>query len=363
MLNEKKQGFRVCLTGGGTAGHVTPHFALLPAMRARGWTVFYVGSAGLEGKLVADQGIEFHAIATGKLRRYASWRNFVDLFKVGIGCLQAFWLLWRKKPDVLFSKGGFVAVPVAWAAWVLRIPVISHESDVTPGLANRLIKPVARKLLYTFPETSKYLSTNAEQVGTPIRPELFAGDKIRGRQLCGFTRHDLPTILVMGGSQGAQRINDSLLAILPWLVERAMVVHLTGPGKGIGFIHPHYKSFEFVTSEMRDIYALADFVIGRAGANSLFEVLALRKPMLLIPLEQGSRGDQVINAASFERQGWALVLREKDLNPESFKAAISDLMTSGDTIRKAQSLHDSTGAADRIIATLGEAAGLTVLPS
>jgi UDP-N-acetylglucosamine--N-acetylmuramyl-(pentapeptide) pyrophosphoryl-undecaprenol N-acetylglucosamine transferase len=332
-------------------------------MRARGWNVFYVGSAGLERKLVEDQGVEFHAIATGKLRRYASWQNFLDIFKVGVGCLQAFWLLWRKRPDVLFSKGGFVAVPVAWAAWILRIPVISHESDVTPGLANRLIKPVARKLLYTFPETSKYLSSNAEQVGTPIRPQLFAGDTSTARELCGFSKADLPTILVMGGSQGAQRINESLLAVLPWLVERAFVVHLTGAGKSIGFTHPNYKSFEFVSSEMKDLYALADFVISRAGANSLFEVLALRKPMLLIPLEQGSRGDQVINAASFERQGWARVLREKDLNPDSFKAAISDLMISGDTIRKAQSLHDSTGAADKIIATLSEAAGLAVQPS
>ena len=363
MQNNKTPDFRVCLTGGGTAGHVTPHFALLPAMRERGWQIFYVGSAGLERKLVEDQGVEFHTIATGKLRRYASWQNLVDIFKVGVGCLQAFWLLWRKKPDVLFSKGGFVAVPVAWAAWVLGIPVISHESDVTPGLANRLIKPVAKKLLYTLPDTGKYLGSNAEQVGTPIRSQLFAGDKSLGRKLCGFTREDLPTILVMGGSQGAQRINESLLAILPWLLEKALVVHLTGAGKGINFTHPNYRSFEFVSSEMKDIYALADFVISRAGANSLFEILALRKPMLLIPLEQGSRGDQVINAASFERQGWAKVLREKDLNPESFKSAIHELMNSGDSMKKAQSAHDSTGAADRIIATLSEAAGLAAQPS
>ena len=363
MPTKSTKQFNVCLTGGGTAGHVTPHFALLPGMRQRGWQIFYVGSAGLERQLVEAQGVEFHTIATGKLRRYASWKNLIDLFKVGFGCLQALLLLMRKRPDVLFSKGGFVAVPVAWAAWVLRIPVVSHESDVTPGLANRLIKPVARKLLYTFPETANYLRDKSEQVGTPIRQQLFQGDRAVGQKLCGFADESLPTILVMGGSQGAQRVNAALLGILPWLMERVRVIHLTGAGKGIGFQHSRYKSFEFLSEEMKDIYALSDFVISRAGANSLFEVLALRKPMLLIPLELGSRGDQVINAESFKRQGWALVLREKDLTPDSFKAQIGELMTQSDAIKKAQSAHNAVGAAERILAALSEAAGLPVVPS
>ena len=353
MLNKQ---LNVCLTGGGTAGHVTPHFALVPGMRERGWRIFYIGSAGLERQLVEAQGIPFYSIATGKLRRYLSWKNFLDLFKVGIGCLQALWLLLRHRPDVLFSKGGFVAVPVAWAAWLLRIPVVSHESDVTPGLANRLIKPVAYKLLYTFPETASYLQGKSEQVGTPIREQLFLGDRVRGEALCGFAAEELPTILVMGGSQGAQRVNEALKAILPWLVEHARVIHLTGAGKGIGFTHARYKSFEFLSEEMKDVYALSDFVISRAGANSLFEILALRKPMLLIPLESGSRGDQVINAESFQKQGWAKVLREKHLNNETLKAAILELLSDGESIRLAQASYSGEGAAERILKALSDAA-------
>lgn len=255
----------LCLTGGGTAGHVTPHFALLPAIRERGWQVMYVGSNGIERQLVEAQGIEYHTVATGKLRRYASVRNALDVLKVLLGCLQAFWVLGRRRPDAVFSKGGFVAVPIAWAAWLWRIPVISHESDLTPGLANRLIAPVAKRLVYTFPETGKYLRGRGEAVGTPIRPELFTGDKAVGATLCGFTTTDsLPTILVMGGSQGAQRLNSALAEILPWLVEHARVVHLTGKGKGLGFSHSNYRAFEFVQDELKHLYALADVVVSRA---------------------------------------------------------------------------------------------------
>jgi UDP-N-acetylglucosamine--N-acetylmuramyl-(pentapeptide) pyrophosphoryl-undecaprenol N-acetylglucosamine transferase len=352
----------VCLTGGGTAGHVTPHFALLPGIRQRGWRVFYIGSRGLEQPLVEAQGIEFKAVATGKLRRYLSVKNLVDLFKVGVGCLQAFWILLRRRPDAVFSKGGFVAVPVAWAAWALRIPVVSHESDVTPGLANKLIAPMAKQLLYTFPETAKYLGPrargNARHVGTPVRAELFEGSRERAVQLCGFDpQESLPTYLVMGGSQGAQRINEALRESLPWLLERARVVHLTGKGKGLGFTHPRYKSFEFVSGELKDLFALSDFVVSRAGANSLFEFLALKKPMLLIPLEQGSRGDQVVNAESFARNGWALVLREKDLTPAAFQVALGELGQKADALRRAQQGAGVDDAAERILGAIAAAAG------
>jgi UDP-N-acetylglucosamine--N-acetylmuramyl-(pentapeptide) pyrophosphoryl-undecaprenol N-acetylglucosamine transferase len=246
-----------------------------------------------------------------------------------------------------------VAVPVAWAAWLLRIPVVSHESDVTPGLANRLIAPLARKLLYTFPETGKYVKGDSEHVGTPVRAELLAGSRERGLALTGFAKDErLPTYLVTGGSQGAQRLNDALLAVLPGLVGHARVIHLTGKGKAIPFTHAHYKAFEYVQDELKDLFAVTDFVVSRAGANSLFEFLALRKPMLLVPLELGSRGDQVINAEAFARSGWAHVLREKDLTKETFGAALERLAVDGPAMVTREAEFDGRGVADRILTIL-----------
>jgi len=360
MLDARGQApsLKVCLTGGGTAGHVTPHFALLPGMRARAWEVFYIGSRGLEQPLVEAQGIAFHAVATGKLRRYLSVKNLFDLFKVGCGCLQALFILARERPDVVFSKGGFVAVPVAWAAWVLRIPVISHESDVTPGLATRLIAKVARQILYTFPDTKAHLGgVSAAHVGTPIRMELFQGSRQAGLELCGFDAGEsLPTYLVMGGSQGAQRVNEALREILPELLTRARVIHLTGAGKSLDFRHPRYKSFEFVQGELKDLFAAADLVVSRAGANSIFEFLALKKPMLLVPLELGSRGDQVINAEAFRKNGWATVLRDKELTPETFMAALAQLEAGAPAMRAKQAAFTGTDAAGRILAAIAAAA-------
>ncbi len=349
----------LCLTGGGTAGHVTPHFALLPGIRARGWQVFYVGSAGFEKPLVEAAGLEFHTIKSGKLRRYFSVQNALDVFKVALGCLQAVGILLKKRPQVVFSKGGFVAVPVAAAAWLLRIPVVSHESDVTPGLANRLIAPFARKIVYTFPETAKYVGASAIRVGTPVRRELWEGDRARAIALCGFDASEqLPTLLVMGGSQGAQRINEALREVLPQLTERMRVVHLTGKGKALNYEHPRYKSFEFAGDELKDLLALTDMVVSRAGANSIFELLALRRPMLLIPLEQGSRGDQVVNAESFRSQGWAQVLREKELTPVSFQSALVKLAEGADAMRAQQSHYQGQDAAERILAVIAQAAGV-----
>ncbi len=348
----------VCMTGGGTAGHVTPHFALLPGIKQRGWRAYYIGSNGLERPLVEAQGIDFKAVATGKLRRYFSFQNFFDLFKVGVGMIQAFFILLFKRPSVVFSKGGFVAVPVAWAAWLLRIPVVSHESDVTPGLANRLIAPFCLKICYTFPETKKYLpSKHAEHVGTPIRAELFEGSPGAGAKFAGFDPAEkLPTFLVMGGSQGAQRINEALKEILPELLQSSRVIHIHGKGKSINFSHPRYRGYEFVTGELKDLFALADVVISRAGANSIFEFLALKKPMLLIPLEQGSRGDQVINAESFAEKGWARILRERDLNAASLRTALEELRRDAPAIREKQAQFNGKDAADKILNVLAEAA-------
>lgn len=344
----------VCLTGGGTAGHVTPHFALLPGMQKRGWRPFYIGSSGIEKSLVEGQGIPFHAIATGKLRRYFSLKNFLDIFKVGFGCVQALSVLLRMRPDVVFSKGGFVAVPVAAAAWLLRIPVVSHESDYTPGLATKIIAKFAR-IVYTFPDTKKYLPATAVQVGTPIREELFRGDKAKGLKFCGFdSAETIPTYLFMGGSQGAQRINESLREMLPDLVKEARVIHLAGAGKLLDFQNPRYKGFEFVKDELKDLFAAADFVVSRSGANSIFELLAVNKPMLLIPLEIGSRGDQVVNAASFEKNGWAMILRETELNAETLRSAMKGLASRAETMRAKQREYSSREASERVLGVLAE---------
>jgi len=259
-----KSNFKICLTGGGTAGHVVPHFALYPEMQARGWEVFYIGSKAIEKGLVEAKGIPFKTITAGKLRRYFSLKNLIDIFKVGFGCLQAFVILLIDRPNVVFSKGGFVAVPVALAAWILCIPVVSHESDVTPGLANKIIKRFAKKLLVTFPETVKLLGGNAVHVGTPIRKELFNGDHAKGIAMCGFKNADLPTILVMGGSQGAQRINEALSDSLEILVRNYRIVHLCGAGKALDFKHERYRSFEYVSEGLEDLFAIADVVISRA---------------------------------------------------------------------------------------------------
>lgn len=333
---------RIALTGGGTAGHVMPNLALVPELIAKNFEIHYIGSAGIERDLIAKAGLPFHQIVAGKLRRYASIENFFDIFKVGFGLLQSFAVLMRLRPQVIFSKGGFVAVPVAVAGKVLGIPVVSHESDYTPGLANRIIARFAKRLLYSFPETAKHIPAGKGQlVPTPIRSELFTGKKDVGLKLCGFSG-DTPVILVMGGSQGAQRLNDALLAILPELVKTFCIVHLTGKGKMIPFEHPRYRAFEFLGPELKDVFAATDLVVCRAGANSIFEMLALKIPMLLVPLEVGSRGDQVLNANSFKSRGWAEILRESAMTPADLLKSINDLHANRSNMQAAQASAEGT---------------------
>ncbi len=323
---------KIVLTGGGTAGHVMPHIAMIPAYLKSGWELSYIGSFGIEKSLIEKEGIPYYPIQTGKLRRYMTIQNFTDLFRIVWGFWQSFRLLIKIKPDLVFSKGGFVSVPVAYAAWLLRIPVVSHESDLTPGLANRLISPFCRYLFYAFPDTAKYLKIrDKSEAGIPVRPSLYQGDKSTGYSMCGFEQ-GVPVLLVMGGSLGAERINKALKEALPELLKHWQVVHLTGKGKSIGFEHPRYRAFEYVNEGIEHIFAVSDAVISRAGANSLFELKALRKPMLLIPLEIGSRGDQLHNAASFEKQKWAKVLSERNLSSETLIAGLQDLQRESDVL-------------------------------
>jgi UDP-N-acetylglucosamine--N-acetylmuramyl-(pentapeptide) pyrophosphoryl-undecaprenol N-acetylglucosamine transferase len=313
---------RIILTGGGTAGHVMPNLALLPELKNAGFEVIYVGSGGVEKNLATQAGIPFEEILTGKLRRYFSLQNLLDVARIIIGFFQAIILMLKLRPNVVFSKGGFVAVPVTLAAWFVRVPVITHESDYSPGLANKIITPFSRKIIYTFPETEKFLpKLKSMFVGTPVRQELLSGDAARGREICGFD-NDKKILLVMGGSQGAQRINEALKSILPKITQNLNVVHITGKGKSIDYTGKGYVGFEFLGNELTHVFAAANLVVSRAGANSVFELLALRKPMLLIPLEIGSRGDQVLNARSFVANGWALSLSEKELTGAALETSI-----------------------------------------
>ncbi len=349
-----KQAPRIVLTGGGTAGHVMPHLAILPEMQRAGWQILYIGSSGIEKKLASGAGIAFYTISAGKLRRYLSLQNFFDLFKVGLGFLQSLWGLWRFKPDLVFSKGGFVGVPVALAAKLLGIPVLIHESDLTPGLANRIVSRFAAKIMYSFPESEKYLPrSKAVHTGTPIRSDLGSGDKFKARQLCGFAGEaEKKVVLVAGGSLGAAAINDVIAQNLTHLTERYQWIHLTGQGKRTVLNQPGYASFEYLGSELKDVLALADFVVCRGGANSIFEFLALKKPMLIVPLEKGSRGDQIDNAKSFAKMGWAHVLYEKDLSAASLLTALTKLEDDAAKILSSQNLGGPEQAKERVVAVM-----------
>ena len=326
----------IVLTGGGSAGHVMPNLALVDELKNHDWRISYIGSNSVEKKLLLQTDIDFYEIKSGKLRRYFSVQNFIDIFKVLAGIWQAFWLLGRLKPDVVFSKGGYVSVPVMIAAWLRRVPSISHESDLTPGLANKIVSKVASQILYSFPETKKYLPVEAKYVGNPIRNDFLKVSKSVGKELVQFQSEGLPIILVVGGSLGALRINNLLIKCLPELVKDYQIIHVTGPSKTIDFEHKNYRNFEYIGKEFPSIVACADIIVSRAGANSIFEFLAMRKPMLLIPLEIGSRGDQLDNADSFVKKGWAYAVPEKDINVDKFMAALKQVVTNKEDILQKQ---------------------------
>ena len=326
---------RIVLTGGGTAGHVTPNIALIPRLRELNYDICYIGSYdGIEKKLIEEFHIPYYGISSGKLRRYFDPKNFSDPFKVLKGIGEARRTLKELKPDIVFSKGGFVSVPVVLAAKRLHIPVIIHESDLTPGLANKICIPSAAKVCCNFPETLSHLPAGkAVLTGSPIRQELLRGNAIAALEFCHFTANK-PVILVMGGSLGSAAINDTIRGVLPELLKNFQVIHLCGKGK----LDPHltdvqgYVQFEYIKDELRDLFALADIVISRAGANAICVLLALHKPNILIPLSaKASRGDQILNARSFEAQGFSIVLEEESVTNLTLLNAIQTLMDNKET--------------------------------
>lgn len=308
---------KIVLTGGGTAGHVTPNIALIPGLKRMGYEIRYIGSYdGIEKKLIEDIGIPYTGISSGKLRRYMSAKNFTDPFRVLKGYSEAKSFMKSYRPDVVFSKGGFVSVPVVLAAKKYKIPVIIHESDMTPGLANKLSIPSATKVCHNFPETAEYLPKGkAVLTGSPIRAELLKGDSEKGLAMCGF-KNDKPVIMVIGGSLGAVAVNNAVREALPELLKSFHIVHLCGKGKMDSSLEntEGYKQFEYIKDELKDLFAMSDIIISRAGANAICEISALKKPSILIPLSaNASRGDQILNANSFKKQGFSEVIEEENL--------------------------------------------------
>ncbi|MBR1692264.1 MAG: undecaprenyldiphospho-muramoylpentapeptide beta-N-acetylglucosaminyltransferase [Lachnospiraceae bacterium] len=343
---------KIVLTGGGTAGHVTPNIALLPNLKESDYEIYYIGSYdGIEKRLIEDYDIPYYGISTGKFRRYFDPKNFSDPFRVIKGLSQARKILKEIKPDIVFSKGGFVSVPVVRAASSLKIPCIIHESDMTPGLANKLCIPVAEKVCCNFPETLQYLPENkAVLTGSPIREELSQGNKIAALDLCGFSANK-PVIMVIGGSLGAANVNKAVRDALPKLLEDFQVVHICGKEKidNLLLTTPGYKQFEYVKAELKDIFAMADIVISRAGANAICELLALKKPNILIPLKAGSRGDQILNAKSFESQGFSVVLDEDDITTGSLLDAVHHLFFTRQSYINAMSKSSQSSSIETIM--------------
>lgn len=348
----------IVLTGGGTAGHVTPNIALIPGLKELGYEISYIGSYnGIEKSLIEAEGIPYYGISTGKLRRYIDPKNLSDPFRVVKGIFEARKLMKKIRPDIVFSKGGFVAVPVVLAAKHCKVPVIIHESDMTPGLANKICIPYASKVCCNFPETLSSLPEGKAVVtGTPIRKELREGNAERGYSFTGLSQ-DKPVILVMGGSLGSVNVNNHVREALPELLKQYQVVHLCGKGN-LDHSLDHtdgYRQYEYIKEELPDLFAMADLIISRAGANAICEISTLAIPNLLIPLSaNASRGDQILNARSFEKQGYSEVIEEENLTKDTLLSAVQKLHDNRDTYISAMKNSKHTDSIQMILDLIRE---------
>mgnify|MGYP001546665430 FL=1 len=345
---------RILLTGGGSAGHVTPNLALLAALQAEGWEVHYAGSAaGMERRLVQDQVTAYHVVPVGKLRRYFSWANVLDALRVLAGLWVGWRLCGRLRPAVIFSKGGFVSVPAVIGGALRGIPVVAHESDYSPGLATRLVAPFVTVLCTTFDATRVPRARRLEHVGSPLRPALLHASRPRGLRVLGFSG-DRPVLLVVGGSLGAAALNQALREALASLSQRFDIVHLCGAGKeapGLG--GPAYRQYAYLDEAYGDVLAAADYVVSRAGANGLFELLALQKVSLLVPLGRAaSRGDQLENAAWAEGEGLVRVVSEAGLTGDRLAQALDALVEAAPALRTRLATFQAPDAVGRILALL-----------
>ncbi|MFE5321760.1 undecaprenyldiphospho-muramoylpentapeptide beta-N-acetylglucosaminyltransferase [Paenibacillus sp. NPDC056579] len=343
----------IVFTGGGSAGHVTPNIALMNKLQQFGWEVRYIGSAtGIEKDIIEREGVPFYPISSGKLRRYFDLENFKDPFRVIKGVYESYRLLRRLKPAIVFSKGGFVSVPVVLGSWMNKIPVIIHESDMTPGLANKISIPFATKVCVTFPESMQHVQYQKTILtGLPIREGIINGKASKGYHLCDF-HSQKPVILIMGGSLGSQVINQVIRDNLDRLLAQFQIVHICGSGNISQDLYGKrgYKQFEYISDELPDVMAMSEVVISRAGATSIYEFLLLEKPMLLIPLSlQVSRGDQILNAKSFQNSGYADVLLEEELASTSLAERVETLYTKREVYKEVMSSRNEMNAVETIV--------------
>lgn len=303
---------KILFTGGGSAGHVIPNLALIEELLSEGETdVSYMGTGGIEKRLIEEWDIPFHEIECPKLIRGKSWSAFKRNLHIPAefhrAKKQALADLQKIKPDVVFSKGGYVALPVVWAAHKLRIPCFSHESDYTPGLANRLLARKCKYVFTSFPETAKRLP-HGKYSGAPLRRSIFNATRAEARKRLGIP-FTAKVLLVFGGGSGSAAINEAVRTHLKALTEQYFILHVCGKGNLVESNVKNYRQFEFV-ADMGMAYACADLVLARAGAGTVFELLALKKPSLLVPLEGQTRGDQAENAAYFQQKGLCRVLKQ-----------------------------------------------------
>lgn len=345
--------YKIIMTGGGSAGHVTPNLALVPKLKELGFEIKYIGSKnGIEKEIIKKEGIPYYEISSGKLRRYFDIKNFTDPLKVVKGVGDALKILSKEKPDVVFSKGGFVTVPVLIAASLKKIPVVSHESDFTPGLANKIAAPFCDKLCVTFPESVKYVKGDKGILtGTPIRTELLTGSRENGRAFCKFPKNK-PVLLIIGGSLGSKVINDSIRNNIDNLLIGFNIIHLCGKNNLESALNGKegYLQFEYISTELPDLMAYSDFVVSRAGANAIFELLALKKPHILIPLSaKASRGDQVLNAKSFKKSGYSMVIEEEELTETLLEEKLKELYRNKNLYIENMTKGGMTNGIDNII--------------
>ncbi len=314
---------KIVFTGGGTAGHVMPNLAIIEELKGKA-KIFYIGSKGVEKDIVKNNNIPFYEITSTKLKRNFSLSNFLIPFKLLKAIRQSKKILKQLKPDAVFSKGGYVALPVVIAAKKLKIKVITHESDITMGLANKLCKNKSDVICTSFESTAKNLK-NGLFTGSPIRKQIFCGNKQNAKKLfSNFSQK--PTLLIVGGSLGSKVINETIFKSLDKL-KNYNIIHLVGKGNvNNNYKMDNYVQLEFATN-IEDLYSLADVVISRAGSNSINELLVLNKPNILIPLsKKASRGDQILNAQYFKEKGYSKVIFEEDLSPYSLIKSIEQVL-------------------------------------
>lgn len=339
---------KIVFTGGGTAGHVMPNLAIINDLQNKA-KIYYIGSNGLEKDIIKKNKIEYHEITSTKLKRNLSFSNLLIPFKLIKAIKQSKKILKKIKPDAIFSKGGYVALPVVFAGKSLKIPIICHESDMTLGLANKLCKNKCKYICTSFEKTSLGLK-NGVYTGSPLRKELFNGKKENAKKL--FKNYKpRPTILIIGGSLGSKIINENIIKILPKLMDYN-IIHLVGKNNLTNVKFDNYIQLEF-HSNIEDLFSLSDLVISRAGSNSINEILALNKPNILIPLsKKASRGDQILNANYFKEKGYSKVILEENLNETTLLNSIKEILKNKEKYIKNMRNSSSKLANEKIIELL-----------